>query len=104
MKHTHPHNNTTTTQNSTPSLHDALPISINASLPSPDERKTVAIHFSKDTILRRYASDSVKFDDAKPAPLDQIKPGDQLRPVSSRRNICAGISILNNVCNLLRSI
>ncbi len=35
--------------------------------------KTVAVHVSKDTILRRYAPDSVKFDDAKPAPLDQIK-------------------------------
>ena len=41
--------------------------------------KSVAIHTTKNTILRRYAPDSVKFDDAKPAPLDQIKPGDQLR-------------------------
>src|SRR5690242_15568698 len=57
---------------------------INVSLPSPGEKKTVAIHFSKDTILRRYASDSVKFDDAKPAPLDQIKPGDQLRARGAR--------------------
>jgi hypothetical protein len=37
------------------------------------------IHTTKNTILRRYAPDSVKFDDAKPAPLDQIRPGDQLR-------------------------
>ncbi len=44
----------------------------------------VAIHLSKDTILRRYAPDSVKFDDAKPAPLDQIKPGDQLRARGTR--------------------
>ena len=35
--------------------------------------------YGKNTILRRYAPDSVKFDDAKPAPLDQIKQGDQLR-------------------------
>ncbi len=41
--------------------------------------KTITIHTTKNTILRRYAPDSVKFDDAKPAPLDQIKPGDQLR-------------------------
>jgi hypothetical protein len=41
--------------------------------------KTVAIHTIKSTVLRRYAPDSVQFDDAKPAPLDQIKPGDQLR-------------------------
>ncbi len=41
--------------------------------------KTVAIHTTKSTVLRRYAPDSVQFDDAKPAPLDQLKPGDQVR-------------------------
>ena len=40
---------------------------------------TLAVHVSKQTIIRRYAPDSVKFDDAKPGTLDQIKPGDQLR-------------------------
>jgi hypothetical protein len=41
--------------------------------------KTIAIRTTKNTILRRYAPDSVKFDDAKPSPLDQIMQGDQLR-------------------------
>jgi exosome complex RNA-binding protein Csl4 len=41
--------------------------------------KTVAIHTTKSTALRRYAPDSVQFDDAKPAALDQVKPGDQVR-------------------------
>jgi len=41
--------------------------------------KTALIHVSKDTIIRRYAPDSVKFDDAKPGTLDQIQAGDQLR-------------------------
>jgi Domain of unknown function (DUF5666) len=41
--------------------------------------KTVAIHSSKDTIVRRYAAASVKFSDATAGTLDQIKPGDQLR-------------------------
>jgi exosome complex RNA-binding protein Csl4 len=41
--------------------------------------KTIAIHTTKNTVLRRYAPDSVQFDDAKPAALDQIKPGDQVR-------------------------
>src|SRR5271157_3076866 len=40
---------------------------------------TLAVHLSKDTVIRRYAPDSVKFDDAKPGTLEQIKPGDQLR-------------------------
>jgi hypothetical protein len=46
--------------------------------------KKVAIHITKDTILRRYAADSVRFDEAKPAPLDQIKPEDQLRARGTR--------------------
>jgi hypothetical protein len=41
--------------------------------------KSVLVHVSKSTVLRRYASGSVKFDDAAPAPIDQIKAGDQLR-------------------------
>ena len=48
------------------------------------EKKTVILHLSRDTILRRYAPDSVKFDDAKPARLDQVKPGDQLRARGTR--------------------
>ena len=63
---------------------DAASGTITISLPALGEKKTVAIHLSKDTILRRYASDSIKFDDAKPAPLDQIKPGDQLRARGAR--------------------
>jgi len=46
--------------------------------------KKVMIHVTKDTVLRRYAPDSVRFDDAKPGTLDQIKPGDQLRARGTR--------------------
>lgn len=41
--------------------------------------KNVLVHVSKNTVLRRYAPGSVKFDDAAAAPIDQIKVGDQLR-------------------------
>lgn len=41
--------------------------------------KDVEVHVSKTTILRRYAPNSVKFDDAKPSSLAEIKAGDQLR-------------------------
>jgi len=40
--------------------------------------RSIAVRITKDTILRRYAPGSVNFDDAKPAPLDAIKLGDQL--------------------------
>jgi hypothetical protein len=46
--------------------------------------KTISVHVSKDTILRRYAPDSVRFDDAKLGTIGQIKPGDQLRARGDR--------------------
>jgi hypothetical protein len=52
---------------------------ISITTPSLREKKTVAVHVTKETVLRRYAPGSVKFDDAKPAPLGGIRPGDQLR-------------------------
>jgi hypothetical protein len=44
----------------------------------------VVVHTAKTTTARRYATDSVKFDDARPAALDQIKAGDQLRARGTR--------------------
>jgi len=41
--------------------------------------KPIAIHVSPQTDIRRYSPDSVKFEDAKPSSLDQIKAGDQVR-------------------------
>lgn len=41
--------------------------------------KTVTVHVSKTTVLKRYAPGSVRFDLAQPAPIDAVHPGDQLR-------------------------
>jgi Domain of unknown function (DUF5666) len=41
--------------------------------------KTVTVHSTQSTVLKRYAPGSVRFDDAKPAPIDAIQAGDQLR-------------------------
>ncbi|MGA9545900.1 MAG: DUF5666 domain-containing protein [Candidatus Sulfotelmatobacter sp.] len=46
--------------------------------------KDVVIHASSSTVIRRYAPDSVKFDDAKPGTLQQIHPGDQVRARGNR--------------------
>lgn len=46
--------------------------------------KDISIHTTKQTDFRRYAPDSVKFDDAKPSALDQIKVGDQVRARGTR--------------------
>src|SRR5271168_4453202 len=41
--------------------------------------RTLVIHVTASTIIRRYAPGSVRFDQAIKSSLDQIKPGDQLR-------------------------
>jgi co-chaperonin GroES (HSP10) len=47
-------------------------------------KKTIAVRTAKNTVFRRYAPDSVKFDDARISTLEQIKPGDQLRARGDR--------------------
>src|SRR5260370_11771041 len=83
---------------------DAAGNTISVALPSAGGKKSVAVHLSKDTILRRYASDSVKFDDAKPASLDQIKPGDQLRARGTRSADGSGLAADEIVSGTLRNI
>jgi Domain of unknown function (DUF5666) len=46
--------------------------------------KELVLHLSKDTVLRRYAPDSTRFDAAKLAPLSAVQTGDQLRARGSR--------------------
>jgi hypothetical protein len=48
--------------------------------------RTLVIHASSSTILRRYAPGSVRFDQAVKGSLDQIKPGDQLRARGSKND------------------
>jgi len=57
---------------------------ITISMQSFSGPKSVTIQVSKETIVRRYAPDSVKFDDAKPSSLNEIKPGDQVRARGAR--------------------
>ncbi len=42
------------------------------------QTKEVAVNTSSSTVLKRYAPGSVRFDQAQPAPITAIKPGDQL--------------------------
>ncbi len=57
---------------------------VTISVTSAAGKKEVVIHSSKSTLVRRYAPDSVKFDDAKPSTLQDIKTGDQLRARGAR--------------------
>jgi hypothetical protein len=80
--------------------------------------RKVAIEITKNTVIRRYATNSVKFDDAKPSKLTDIHPGDQLRTRGSKnadgtefaaeeivtgafRNIAGTVSAVNAADNSL---
>lgn len=47
-------------------------------------KKSIAVRTSKNTIFRRYAPNSVKFEDASASSLEQVKSGDQLRARGER--------------------
>jgi hypothetical protein len=51
----------------------------------------ITVHTSPATLVRRYAPDSIKFDDAKPSKLEEVKRGDQLRARGTRSS--DGLSI-----------
>ncbi len=50
---------------------------------STNQSRTVTIHTTPQTIIRRYAPQSIQFADAKLSTLDQIRPGDQLRALGN---------------------
>jgi hypothetical protein len=66
--------------------------------------RNIAVHIAQDTILRRYAPGSVKFDDAKPAPVDRIKMGDQLRARGTRNPDGSELSAEEVVSGTFRNI
>ena len=72
--------------------------------PGIGERKTVTIHLSRDTVVRRYSPDSIKFDDAKPATLEQVKAGDQLRARGARSADGSELTAAEIVCGTFRNI
>jgi hypothetical protein len=66
--------------------------------------KDVSVQISKQTVLRRYAPNSVKFDDAKPAGIEQIKVGDQLRARGTRGTDGADLAADEVVSGTFRNI
>jgi Domain of unknown function (DUF5666) len=64
----------------------------------------VLVHFTKDTMLRRYASDSTRFDSAKVAPVSEIQVADQLRARGTRNASGAEFDAVEIVSGTFRSI
>src|SRR5713226_9480623 len=83
---------------------DAATGTITISSSAIGANRSIAVHITKDTILRRYASGSVKFDDAKPAPVTDIKAGDQLRARGTRNPDGSEVSAEEVVSGAFRNI
>jgi hypothetical protein len=66
--------------------------------------KTITIHTTKDTMLKRYAPASVRFDQATAAPLDAIHAGDQLRARGTKNADGTEISVVEVVSGSFRNI
>ena len=54
--------------------------------------RTIAVKTTSSTVFRRYAGDSVKFEDAKRGTLEQIQPGDQIRVRGTRSADAASVA------------
>ena len=83
---------------------DAGTGTITLATPALGDAKPITILVSKNTIIRRYAADSVKFDDAKPGTIDQINAGDQLRAQGVRSSDGAELAADEVVSGTFRNI
>jgi len=83
---------------------DAANGTIKISTNATGAAKDVTVHVSSQTILRRYAADSVKFDDAKAAPINEIHAGDQLRARGTRTEDGAELAADEIVSGTFRNI
>lgn len=66
--------------------------------------KTVAVKTTSSTRLLRYSPQSVKFADARPAPLSEIHPGDQLRARGTKNPDASDIAADEIVTGTFRNI
>lgn len=66
--------------------------------------KTITIHATKDTVLKRYAPASVRFDQATAAPIDAVHAGDQLRARGTKNGDGTEIAAVEVVSGSFRNI
>jgi hypothetical protein len=66
--------------------------------------RTITVHSTKTTMLKRYAPASVSFDAALPAPIDAIHAGDQLRARGTKSPDGASIDAVEVVSGTFRNI
>jgi len=66
--------------------------------------QTLVVHASKDTGIRRYAPDSMRFDGARRSTLQEIQPGDQLRTRGKRSADGTELAAEEIVCGSFRNV
>jgi co-chaperonin GroES (HSP10) len=66
--------------------------------------QSVVVHAGKDTIVRQYSQESVKFDDAKLSTLSEVKAGDQLRARGTRSADGASLTAEEIVFGTFRNV
>ena len=66
--------------------------------------KTITVHTTSATMLKRYAPASIRFDAATAAPIDAIHAGDQLRARGAKSADGAGIDAVEVVSGTFRNI
>jgi hypothetical protein len=66
--------------------------------------KTITVHTTSASMLKRYASASIRFDAATAAPIDAIHAGDQLRARGAKSADGAGIDAVEVVSGTFRNI
>jgi hypothetical protein len=66
--------------------------------------KTITIHTTKATLLKRYAPASVRYDAALPAPIDAIHAGDQLRARGAKNSDGTEIAAEEVISGTFRNI
>jgi hypothetical protein len=66
--------------------------------------KTITVHTTKASVLKRYAPASVSYDTAQPAAIDAIHPGDQLRARGTKSADGTSIDAVEVVSGTFRNI
>ncbi|HEX5081470.1 MAG TPA: hypothetical protein VFY40_05460 [Blastocatellia bacterium] len=83
---------------------DADGKSLKAQVRAPEGLRTLRLLFKQDARFRRYATDSVAYNDAAPSSLDQIKAGDLFRALGDRSADGAEYSVEEILFGTFRAI
>jgi hypothetical protein len=66
--------------------------------------RTTTIHTNKTTVLKRYAPASIRFDEAKVAPIDAVQAGDQLRARGAKNETGTELTAVEIISGSFRNV